>query len=38
MKEYQVTMSDDAKADLLSIYHYVRDELCAPQAADNLLE
>ncbi|HFL5473925.1 TPA: type II toxin-antitoxin system mRNA interferase toxin, RelE/StbE family, partial [Streptococcus pyogenes] len=21
MKEYQVTMSDDAKADLLSIYH-----------------
>ncbi|HEP6136956.1 type II toxin-antitoxin system RelE/ParE family toxin [Streptococcus pyogenes] len=38
MKEYQVTMSDDAKADLLSIYHYVRDELCAPQASDNLLE
>ncbi|MFD3074094.1 type II toxin-antitoxin system mRNA interferase toxin, RelE/StbE family, partial [Streptococcus agalactiae] len=24
MKEYQVTISDDAKADLLSIYHYVR--------------
>lgn len=38
MKEYQVTMSDDAKADLLSIYYYVCDELCAPQAADNLLE
>lgn len=30
MKEYQVTISDEAKSDLLSIYHYVRDELCAP--------
>lgn len=38
MKEYQVTISDEAKSDLLSIYHYVRDELCAPSAADNLLE
>ncbi|HFI0151400.1 TPA: type II toxin-antitoxin system RelE/ParE family toxin [Streptococcus suis] len=38
MKEYQITISDDAKSDLLSIYHYVRDALCAPQAADNLLE
>lgn len=38
MKEYKVTISEDAKADLLSIYHYVRDELCAPKAADNLLE
>ncbi|HFU4218190.1 TPA: type II toxin-antitoxin system RelE/ParE family toxin [Streptococcus suis] len=38
MKEFQVTISYEAKSDLLSIYHYVRDELCAPQAAENLLE
>ena len=33
-------ISEDAEADLLSIYHYARDELCASQAeaADHLLE
>lgn len=38
MKQYRVTISEEAKADLFSIYHYVRDELCAPVAADNLLD
>ncbi len=38
MEEYKVSISDGAKKDLLNIYNYIHNELCAPVAAESLME
>lgn len=38
MKHYHVTISDDAKKDLLAIKSYIQTTLAAPQAALNTVK
>jgi addiction module RelE/StbE family toxin len=38
MEEYKVSISDGAKKDLLNIYNYIHNELCAPVAVESLME